>query len=154
MPFRTVRWSRAGRPLGGRCGGRRGATRLHCDSESRSRLHSSFYTYLVCIHALVLQLQIIVPAFGSRLGVVPSCTGLVHSSPTGPGQDFVRRCVRAQVEVHEQPSDLGYGEGDQIHAGVAGPPFSTRARCTARNAWANMARVMNRYQAPHFRTSY
>jgi hypothetical protein len=62
--------------------------------------------------ALVLQLHIIIPAFGPALVVMQPCSSLVHSAPAGPRQHMIGRCVGAQVKVQEQPLDLRYSERD------------------------------------------
>lgn len=63
------------------------------------------------------------PAFGLGSGVMKPCLGLAFSAPAGPRQHFIHRCTRVQVQVHEQPSHFGHGEGDQAWI-VAGSPFS------------------------------
>ena len=77
-----------------------------------------------------------------------SGSGLVASSPAGPAQDGVYVGLVVPDEVGEQPADLGDGERDQVCRWPGrGPPFSVvAARVTVRKAWANMARVMWRYQ--------
>jgi hypothetical protein len=99
---------------------------------------------------LILQLHMLLSP-GSI--VVKSCSGLMSSAPAGPRQDFICGCIGVQGQAHEQPSNLGHSEGNQFN-GATGPPFSAFARCTARNAWANIARVMKRYHAAPSRTSY
>ena len=73
---------------------------------------------------------------------------MVASSPAGPVQDGVDFGWLVPDEVGEQPADLGDGEGDQVFGWPGrGPPFLVAAAwVTVRKAWANMARVMWRYQ--------
>ena len=105
-----------------------------------------------CVRALVLQLHIVAPAFGPSAGVMMRCSGLVLSAPVGPRQNLIRRSARAQIQMYKQVLDLRHGERDQFLGGRS--PFFALTRCTERNAWANIARVMKRYHALHFLTSY
>ncbi len=73
---------------------------------------------------------------------------MVASSPAGLAQDGLDLGLVVPDEVGEQPADLGDGERDQVLDWPGqGPPFSVvAARVTVKKAWANMARVMWRYQ--------
>src|SRR5215217_8931068 len=87
-------------------------------------------------------------------------TGLMASTPPGPGQHEARPDRSGPHQRDQQPADLGHRQGHQaepaVHAAVS--PFVRSglvawARVTAKNAWASRARVMWRYQPGHLRTS-
>ena len=87
-------------------------------------------------------------------------TGLMASTPPGPGQHEAWPDRSGPYQRDEQPVDLGHRQGHQAEPAVqaAVSPFARSglvalARVTARNAWASRARVMWRYQPGHLRTS-
>ncbi len=86
--------------------------------------------------------------------MVKPCSGLVLSSPAGPRQHRLRRAVGAEHEVKQEAPHLRHAQRNQLIREAEASPFSARARWTERKAWAKSARVMKRYHAPHFLTSY
>jgi len=87
-------------------------------------------------------------------------TGLMASTPPGPGQHEARPDRSGPHQRDQQPADLGHRQGHQAEPAVqaAVSPFVRSglvawARVTAKNAWASRARVMWRYQPGQRRTS-
>ena len=82
-----------------------------------------------------------------RVVVALLCAVLVSSPPGGAVQGVIRVRWDGPEESDEESSDLGDGQGDQPAVGV---PFFDRV--TVRKAWANIDRVMCRYQPVYWRT--
>jgi hypothetical protein len=106
--------------------------------------------------ALILQPHLL---FAAVVVCAPG-TGLMASTPPGPGQHEARPDRSGPHQRHQQPADLGHRQGHQAEPAVqaAVSPFVRSglvawARVTAKNAWASRARVMWRYQPGHLRTS-
>jgi hypothetical protein len=96
----------------------------------------------------------------ASLVVCAASTGLVAAAPPGPGQHQARLDRGGPDQRDQQPPDLGNRQRQQAEpaAQAAASPLVrsglvARARVTARNACANSARVMWRYQPGHRRTS-
>src|ERR671911_3018261 len=110
---------------------------------------------------LILQPHLL---FASVVVCAPG-TGLVPSAPPRPGQHEARPDRGGPYQRDQQPADLGHRQRQQAEpttqaavSPVARSPFVrwglvAWARVTARNAWANKARVTWRYQPGHLRTS-
>jgi len=100
------------------------------------------------------------PQFSALLLVVgASSGGLMASSPERPGERERRIDWWAPDQAGQQPTQLGDGERDQHaqrghhdHPPSPSSASGRRARVTARNASATMARVTCRYQAGYWRT--
>jgi len=106
---------------------------------------------------LLLQLHLWFEVGEAALVVAAAGLGLLASSPARPGQHGRGRRHGGPDEPPQEAAHLGHGQRDQ-RGGAQGiaPPFSApaaRARTTVRNAWANSARVLWRYQPSQRRTS-